>query len=156
MPFFRSICTINFLLAVQFVRGACTSPTESRKTFQYFFHLWSIVHGSQSISYSSRLLRYDEITPFKMGHFSRFFFFERFQRYFLLESIRENALTKYEIQQLKSAQKFWIKLQLCNPKSCNKCAKIASRDKNRNENCQRLFKIKNCCPINVHMLTRGF
>ena len=53
--------------------------------------------------------------------------------------------------------RLWVRLQLCNPKTCQKCAKIAAGHGSnlRKSVCQRLLNYKNCCS-RTFLLTRGF
>ena len=58
---------------------------------------------------------------------------------------------------LKFGSRLWVRLQLCQSKTCTKCARIAVGygKSNKREMCRRLLNYKNCCPRTT-LLTRGF
>ena len=58
---------------------------------------------------------------------------------------------------LKFGTRLWVRLQLCQSKTCTKCARIAVGygKSNKREMCRRLLNYKNCCPRTT-LLTRGF
>ena len=58
---------------------------------------------------------------------------------------------------LKFGSRLWVRLQLCQSKTCTKCARIAAGygKSNKREMCRRLLNYKNCCPRTT-LLTRGF
>ena len=64
---------------------------------------------------------------------------------------------KYSYDALKFGSRLWVRLQLCQSKTCTKCARIAVGygKSNKREMCRRLLNYKNCCPRTT-LLTRGF
>ena len=57
----------------------------------------------------------------------------------------------------KFGTRLWVKLQLCQSKTCTKCARVVSGygKNDKREICRRLLNYKNCCPRTT-LLTRGF
>ena len=74
----------------------------------------------------------------------------------LVKSLDSNA-SKYSYDALKFGSRLWVRLQLCQSKTCTKCARIAVGygKSNKREMCRRLLNYKNCCPRTT-LLTRGF
>ena len=68
-----------------------------------------------------------------------------------------NAMKYTYLDALKFGSRLWVRLQLCQSKTCTKCARIAVGygKSNKREMCRRLLNYKNCCPRTT-LLTRGF
>ena len=70
---------------------------------------------------------------------------------------KPNGYSSTYQQALQFGSRLWAKLQLCQSKTCTKCARIAAGygKTSKREMCRRILNLKNCCPRTT-LLTRGF
>ena len=79
----------------------------------------------------------------------------------LRKKVAENwAIDENKNVNMEFDNRLWLRLQLCNAKTCRKCAKIVtghglSSSKTVEKTCQKLLIYKNCCS-RTSILTRGF